>query len=853
MEILREPIGAVRRNAVCFLVVALLLICCGPVSADEIVYKGTNQVERGIVVEESPTKIRFRDEQGREKQIDRILIQEIRRDTTGGVTLSELLSQISFARQAGDYRRAFEAALTAVRTNPQSATTLSEAFQVTLLTAENSARELYAKGDVAGAHKVFAEVFRAITAPEAEKLIASTSDLKRWRETVGRSYSTVAYLLAIQTLQDSASTTAALQLLRQSVEADNSNTTAAISLARLARRLGDTELARKTYEWVIRTGGNASELVGLARAELEQMKAQLLAAQPQLPTATVAQPQPQNPQTVSSPLPQAAPPTTAAEPQWLRALRERLASVPGMQYLKPVYDEVASGQYNTYIVGGGSFILIFWIIPYALVRSRSRKGDVLAAEARQSVKRWGIIAFIPYLFKSLAAAKPKNRCPFCNKTLDRIDDYTDLNFYSCPHCRETITPIYDLKDYINHLIRQVDLSSRHAKRGLETVVERDAMVKLVRAVITLAFRRRASDLHLESDLEGAKLRIRVDGMMYDFLSLPKSVSSAFISALKIMANLDITERRVPQDGKFSLWVDKNDLDLRINTSPSAMGEKVTIRILSQKSILVDPVKLGLEGENLEHFESAIHRPHGMIIVTGPAGSGKSTTLYVALNEINTGEKNIVTLEDPIEYQLKGISQMQVNPAANFTFASGMRSILRQDPDVIMVGEIRDPETAGIAVDAALTGHLVLTTLHTIDSVTIFARLEELGVEPRRVANALVCAIAQRLVRVICSECKQPYKPKKPDLEALGLLARDLEFFHGAGCEECMNTGYCGRVGIFEFFIPDAEIRELLEANATLSVIRELARKKGLRTLREEGIQKVLQGLTTIEEVIRVTS
>ena len=379
------------------------------------------------------------------------------------------------------------------------------------------------------------------------------------------------------------------------------------------------------------------------------------------------------------------------------------------------------------------------------------------------------------------------------------------------------------------------------------------MQKLVRAILTLAVRRRASDLHLDTEADGALLRARIDGMMYEMLVMAKPVGIAFISALKIMANLDITERRVPQDGKASLWVDKNDLDLRINTSPASLGEKVSIRILNQKQIQVDPTKLGMDGDHLERFQRAIHRPHGLIIVTGPSGSGKSTTLYVALNEINTGEQNIVTIEDPIEYQLKGISQMQVNPAANFTFATGLRSILRQDPDVIMVGEIRDKETAVIAVEAAMTGHLVFTTLHTNDAPTAFGRLADMNVETRRLAESVICLLGQRLVRTICPDCRKPYKPKKADIELLHLADTEVTYVHGTGCDSCMNTGYQGRIGIFEFLIPDDAIREVLETRATVSVLRELARKAGYRPMREEGIIRIVQGSTTVEEVIRVTS
>ncbi len=490
------------------------------------------------------------------------------------------------------------------------------------------------------------------------------------------------------------------------------------------------------------------------------------------------------------------------------------------------------------------------------LRFRAQKGDVLAAEHRLMAARIGMLALIPYVVKAIKSGPPKNRCPFCNKGIDNIESYSDLNFYTCPHCRENITPIYDLRDYISHLIQSLEAEARRSKTGgSDLPVEKDAMLKLVRAVITLAVRRRASDLHLDTENDGSKIRARIDGLMYELLAFPRLITNAFISALKIMATLDITERRIPQDGKATLWIDKNDIDLRINTSPAAMGEKVSIRVLNQKQITVDPTKLGMEGENLEKFERAIHKPHGLVIVTGPSGSGKSTTLYVALNEINTGDKNIITLEDPVEYQLKGISQMQVNPAANFTFATGLRSILRQDPDVIMVGEIRDKETAVIAVESAMTGHLVFTTLHTIDAPTAFSRLADLDVETRRLAESVICVLGQRLVRTVCADCKKPYKPKKTDLDLLGIGPErgEITYVHGGGCDSCMNTGYMGRLGLFEFLVPDESMRDVLETNASVSVIRELARKSGYRTIREEGILKVMNGITTVEEVIRVTS
>jgi type II secretory ATPase GspE/PulE/Tfp pilus assembly ATPase PilB-like protein len=413
-----------------------------------------------------------------------------------------------------------------------------------------------------------------------------------------------------------------------------------------------------------------------------------------------------------------------------------------------------------------------------------------------------------------------------------------------------------MKDYVNHLIVQLRTSQKQsAKHGKnDTLIEKDAMLKLVRGVLALAIRRRASDLHKETETEGGKVRARIDGIMYELLILPREISPAFISAIKVMANLDITERRVPQDGKISLWLDQQDFDLRVNTSPAAMGEKVVIRILNQNSINVEPSRLGFEGDNMARYMRNISKPHGVIIVTGPSGSGKSTTLYVALNQLNNGDKNIVTIEDPIEYKLKGLSQMQVNPGANFTFATGLRSILRQDPDVIMVGEIRDRETAEAALEAAMTGHLVLTTLHTIDAPTAFSRMRDLGVEQVRLASAVNLVIAQRLVRTICPDCKKIYKPKPADLEVLSLAGDDeVQFVHGLGCDTCVNTGYYGRLAIYEMLELDDEIRRLLEANAQAMAIREAGRQSGMRTLREEGIRKIREGLTTVEEVIRVTT
>ncbi len=502
-------------------------------------------------------------------------------------------------------------------------------------------------------------------------------------------------------------------------------------------------------------------------------------------------------------------------------------------------------------------LLIFnWVIPIKIINRKMKRGDIAAAKFVPYVKYVGLIPLVIYFLSSIFNKGSRRRCPYCNKLIDNIDSYQDMNFFICPHCNENISAIYDLKDYIEHLIKNVQMElSKDKKKASDSVIEKDAMVKLVRAIVTLAYRKRASDIHIEPEMEGVKVRARVDGLLYDILVLPRNIAAAIISAIKVMANLDIAEKRIPQDGRVKMWIDKSDIDIRLNTSPIPLGEKASLRLLDSSAVQIDSAKLGLEGTNLEMFERSIRKPHGIFLVTGPTGSGKSTTLYVAVRTINNGEKNIVTIEDPIEYQIKGINQMQVNNAQQFTFATGLRSILRQDPDVIMVGEIRDKETAEISIDAAMTGHLVFSTLHTIDAPTAFSRMNDLGISPRRYAPALELVIAQRLARVNCNECKKPYKPKKEDLESVGILniGKDTIFMHGTGCEVCDKIGFYGRIALFEMLHPDEELKELIESGSTTSVIREMARKKGMRTLKEEGVFRVLQGLTTVEEIIRVTS
>ena len=520
-------------------------------------------------------------------------------------------------------------------------------------------------------------------------------------------------------------------------------------------------------------------------------------------------------------------------------------------------DELLQSEYAPFAIGIVAFVLFYWFIPAKLLRWRARKGSIPASIWVERVRYLGFFTLFGFLVASLRMPRrARDRCPICKKAIDNLEDYGDFNFYVCPHCGENITPVYSLDDYIQHLVQQVE-HEVHRRRGqyTESTIEKDATLKLVRAVITQAVRTRASDLHIDVSEDGANIRCRIDGVLYDRLFLPKTTVPSIVSAIKVMAELDIAERRVPQDGKCSIWVDKADIDCRVNTSPAVHGEKVSIRLLDQRRISIAPVDLGFEGQNLAYFEQAIQRPHGLLVVTGPSGSGKSTTLYVALNAINTGDKNIITLEDPIEYKLKGLNQMQVNPAAKFTFATGLRSIVRQDPDVIMVGEVRDKETAEMAIEAAVTGHLVMTTMHTIDTTTIFTRLTDMGIDTRRYAAAIVLILAQRLIRVNCPECRKRYEPEPKNLAALRLdrkTGQEIVYLKGEGCPHCQQTGYYGRCGLFEVFAPDRQIAQLLEQNAAASKIREMARRKGMRNIREEGVAKIMRGESTVEEIIRAT-
>jgi general secretion pathway protein E len=393
-------------------------------------------------------------------------------------------------------------------------------------------------------------------------------------------------------------------------------------------------------------------------------------------------------------------------------------------------------------------------------------------------------------------------------------------------------------------------------RDLLEADEEAPIIRLVNSLLFQAVKDRASDIHIEPFERSLTVRFRIDGILYDVISPPKRFQPIIISRVKIMAGLNIAEKRLPQDGRLHTKVAGKDIDVRVSVVPTAFGERVVLRLLDRSSTLLGLEELGLTGRNLTLVERLVRQSHGIVLVTGPTGSGKTTTLYAALSTINSSERNIITIEDPIEYQLEGVGQMQVNPKIDLTFANGLRSILRQDPDVIMVGEIRDGETAEIAIQAALTGHLVFSTLHTNDSASAVTRLVEMGTEPFLVSSSVIAVMAQRLVRRVCAGCRRVVDTTAEALAEIGLSSEAVAgrtiWSTGAGCAGCKQTGYRGRTGIHELLVVDDDIRALIMKNTDAAAIRRAATAAGMPTLREDGAAKVLAGDTTIEEVLRVT-
>ena len=381
------------------------------------------------------------------------------------------------------------------------------------------------------------------------------------------------------------------------------------------------------------------------------------------------------------------------------------------------------------------------------------------------------------------------------------------------------------------------------------------IIKLVGLMILEAFRNRASDIHIEPLEKKLRVRYRIDGILHEVESPPKRLQAAIISRIKIMANMSIAERRVPQDGRIQIPAMGRMLDLRVSALPTNHGESVVMRILDKTSVLLGLGDLGFFSDDQVTMDGLIASPDGVFLVTGPTGSGKTTTLYACLNTINKPDRKIITVEDPVEYQLSGINQVQVNADINLTFAAALRSILRQAPNTIMIGEIRDLETANIAVQASLTGHLVFSTLHTNDAPSAITRLIDMGVKPFLVASAVRAIMAQRLIRKVCQHCKEPYRPTQCEMDVLRLNPAEIEkasIFRGRGCGECARTGYRGRQGIYEIFQLDENVRQLIYEKVASSIVRKRARELGMRTLREDGIRKIMAGITTPEEVISIT-
>jgi len=419
-------------------------------------------------------------------------------------------------------------------------------------------------------------------------------------------------------------------------------------------------------------------------------------------------------------------------------------------------------------------------------------------------------------------------------------------------------------DLVEEIIEEIDFSDDQAVSAVDSAdVSEDLLdsahkapvVRLINMFLFEALKLGASDVHIQPYEDKVQVRVRVDGILYDTFTPPKSLQEALVSRVKVMGKMDIAEKRLPQDGRTTVRIGGREVDLRISSLPSCYGERIVMRLLDKSARLYELSDLGLDEDRLRLFERLISYTHGIIFVTGPTGCGKTTTLYAALEKLNAQEKNIITLEDPIEYHLRGISQTQVSYRKGLTFATGLRSVLRQDPDIIMVGEVRDEETARMAIQSALTGHLVFSTLHTNDSAGAITRMLDIGAEPYLVSSSVIAVLAQRLVRRVCPACAQPCDVPEDSLRALGLTpdkVTDARFSRGAGCSDCMNTGYRGRIGVFELLVVDADVRSQAMQRRGADEIKRLAIEHGLETLRMDGARKVARGITTTEEVLRVT-
>jgi len=413
---------------------------------------------------------------------------------------------------------------------------------------------------------------------------------------------------------------------------------------------------------------------------------------------------------------------------------------------------------------------------------------------------------------------------------------------------------HEVNDEIQNEVQGISEAEFQEPKDLLDADDEAPIIRFVNSLLFQAVKEKASDIHVECFEKGVVVRFRKDGLLHKITDVPKKLQSSVISRLKIMSELDIAEKRKPQDGRIRVKVAGRDVDVRISTVPTSWGESVVMRLLDRSTVLLSLEDLGLKGSKLDELNSFIRRPHGIILVTGPTGSGKTTTLYASLERINSPDKKIITIEDPIEYQIQGINQIQVNSKVNLSFANGLRSILRQDPDVILVGEIRDRETADIAIHASLTGHLVFSTLHTNDSASAITRLIDMGIEPFLISSSLMAVVAQRLIRHLCINCKEEYSPTDDELFKIGIKRESLpngKLFKSNSCDICLDTGFSGRSGIYEILKIDDDIRNLTLIRTDSNTIKKNAIERGLITLRGDGKDKVLEGITSIDEVLRV--
>jgi type IV pilus assembly protein PilB len=442
--------------------------------------------------------------------------------------------------------------------------------------------------------------------------------------------------------------------------------------------------------------------------------------------------------------------------------------------------------------------------------------------------------------------------------IDDVEIQTGMSVRAAVATREDILAVISQANRLDTAVIEVseaveeDLTNPVELNDLQEAATETPTVKLVNSLLSQAVAHGASDIHFEPEPRDMRVRIRVDGVLDEIARIPGRMVPAIVSRIKIMCDLDISERRMPQDGRLGLSIDATQIDIRVVTLPTVHGESVVMRILDRSNALIEIPKLGLDEYSQGRLQAATGHAHGSVLVAGPTGSGKSTTLYAVLNSLNSPEKNIVTIEDPVEYQLPGITQIAVNARSGLTFAAGLRSMMRADPDIIMVGEIRDRETAQISIEAALTGHLLLSTLHTNDAPSAITRLVEMGIEPFLIASSVRCVVAQRLARVLCTTCKQPVRLEAAVLAQSGFTVdRDIDAYQASGCARCGNSGYRGRIGIYEIMPLTDAIRELALHSASANRIMEAARAEGMRTLREDAFEKVRQGVTAIDEVMRV--